>query len=51
MTVSLFMVFDGLDQSLGDAVEGDGVNGGLGGKYSSHSIGRHMGIIRGKDTG
>jgi len=49
--MSLFMLFDGLDQSLGDAAEGDGVDGGLGGKYSSHGIGQHAGIIRGKDMG
>ena len=51
MPVSLFPLFDGLDQSFGDAAEGDGVDGWLGGEYSSHSIGRHAGIVGSKGAG
>ena len=51
MAVSLFMLFDGLDQSLGDAVESNGVDGGLGGEYSSHGIGRHAGVIGSEGAG
>ena len=50
VAVSFFSLFDGLDQSLGDAAEGDGVDGWLGGKYSSHGIGRHVGIVGGEDA-
>jgi len=50
MAVSFFLLLDGLDQSFGDAAESDGVDGWLGGEYSSHSIGRHAGVIGGKDT-
>ena len=50
MAVSFFLLPDGLNQSFGDAVEGDGVDGWLGGKYSCHGIGRHAGVVRGEDT-
>ena len=50
MAVSLLSLLDSFNQSFGDATEGDGVDGWLGGKYSSHSIGRHMGVVRGKDA-
>jgi len=49
VAVLLLSLFDGLDQSLGNAAEGDGIDGGLGGKYSSHGIGRHAGIVGGED--
>ena len=51
MAVSLFSLLDGFDQSFGNTTEGDGINGWLGGEYSSHSIGRHAGVIGGKDAG
>ena len=50
MTMSLLLFLDGFNQSLGNTVEADGVNRWLGGKYSSHSIGRHVGVIGDKDT-
>ena len=50
MAVSLLLLFDGFNQSLGNAVEGNGIDGGLGGKYSSHSIGQHLGVIGSKDA-
>jgi len=39
MAVLFFLLFDGFDQSFGNAAEGDGIDGWLGGKYSSHGIG------------
>jgi len=50
VAVSLLLLFDGFDQPFGNAAEGDGVDGGLGGKYSSHSIGRHAGVVGGEDA-
>jgi len=46
----LFLLLDGFNQSFGDAVEGDGIDGWLGGEYSSHGIGRHAGVVGGKDA-
>ena len=51
MPVSLFSLLDGFDQSFGDAVEGDGVDGWLGGEYSSHGIGRHAGVVWSEGVG
>jgi len=48
MAVLFFSLFDGFNQSLGDAAEGDGIDGWLGGKYSCHSIGQHAGVIGSK---
>jgi len=39
MPMLFFSLLDGLDQSFGDVAEGDGVDRGLGGKYSCHGIG------------
>jgi len=50
MPMTFFSLFDGCDQSFGDTAEGDGIDGGLAGKYSSHSIGRHMGVVGGEDA-
>ena len=47
----LFSLFDGLDQSFGDAAEGDGIDRLLGGEYSSHSTGRHAGVVGSEDAG
>jgi len=35
--MDLFVILDGLDQTGGDFLEGDGVNIGIGGKYVLHS--------------
>jgi len=51
VTMSFLLFFDGFDQPLGDAAEGDGVDGWLGGEYSSHSIGRHAGVIGSEGVG
>jgi len=37
--MSFFSLLDSFDQSFGDAAEGDGIDRGLGGEYSSHGIG------------
>jgi len=50
MAVSLLSLLDGFNQSFGDTAEGDGIDGWLGGKYSSHSIGQHAGIVGGEDA-
>jgi len=51
MTVLFFPLLDGFDQPFGDTVEGDGVDGWLGGEYSSHSTGRHAGVVGSEDAG
>lgn len=39
MPMFLLMLLDGVDKALGNAVESDGIDGFLGGKYSCHGIG------------
>ena len=51
MAVSFFLLLDGFDHPFGDATEGDGVDRWLGGEYSCHSIGRHVGVIGSKGAG
>ena len=51
MPMLFFLLFDSFNQPFGDAAEGDGIDGWLGGKYSSHGIGRHVGVIGSESAG